>query len=199
MQRTALQRDAGFRGTVRQQLCHNITLLGIASAKTGQRFGGFLPKPDISPGALHRRGASFRPDQIPHMGMVASARSYGAFDLRGWRNIHLPGGWPPISGMRGYTENETVCSPTAWLPWWPGIAEGGLCPVGRKAAVMPARTVDNGHGMRLLTYWCESCGKPASYGFGVDLRAALKTGKVELAGTWWCSRDKDGNGTCLER
>ena len=45
---------------------------------------------------------------------------------------------------------------------------------------------------RVFLFSCEGCGKPAGFGDGVSLRAAMATGDVEKAGRWFCGFDEAG-------
>jgi hypothetical protein len=45
------------------------------------------------------------------------------------------------------------------------------------------------NGARVLIFTCDEpgCGKPACFGEGVKLRAALATGDAKLGGKWFCA------------
>ena len=51
---------------------------------------------------------------------------------------------------------------------------------------MPARSVETAPGHRVMIFTCETCGAPASFGEGVNLREALSSGDVTRAGRWFC-------------
>jgi hypothetical protein len=51
---------------------------------------------------------------------------------------------------------------------------------------MPARTTESSPGHRVMVFDCDTCGGPASFGLGANLRDALRTGDVSRAGRWLC-------------
>lgn len=51
---------------------------------------------------------------------------------------------------------------------------------------MTVRSVESAPGVRVLVFTCDGCGAPASFGRGVNIRAALATTDVKLAGEWTC-------------
>jgi hypothetical protein len=53
--------------------------------------------------------------------------------------------------------------------------------------MMPVQSYQIPGGARVLIFTCDVCGKPACYGEGVNLRAAIATGNVKLAGDWRCA------------
>jgi len=52
--------------------------------------------------------------------------------------------------------------------------------------MMPAKSYQIPNGNRVLVFLCETCGEPASFGVGVNILEALRTGRPELAGKWTC-------------
>jgi hypothetical protein len=54
---------------------------------------------------------------------------------------------------------------------------------------MPVASHQIAGGARVLIFTCDEpgCSKPACYGVGVNLRAAIATGNVKLAGDWRCA------------
>jgi hypothetical protein len=54
---------------------------------------------------------------------------------------------------------------------------------------MPARSTESSPGHRVMVFDCDTCGGPASFGEGVNLREALRSGDVSKAGRWFCGID----------
>lgn len=52
--------------------------------------------------------------------------------------------------------------------------------------MMPVRSHQIEGGSKVLLFTCDVCGIPASFGEGVNVRAALSTGDVKKAGFWFC-------------
>jgi hypothetical protein len=61
---------------------------------------------------------------------------------------------------------------------------------------MPARTVQPSPGHRVFEFTCDTCGGPASFGEGVNLREALRSGDVSKAGRWFCGF-VEGRAVCI--
>ena len=61
--------------------------------------------------------------------------------------------------------------------------------------MMPVRSVESSPGHRVFEFTCEVCGAPACASEGTDLLRAIKTGKVEHAGRWFCGF-KNGQPYC---
>lgn len=58
----------------------------------------------------------------------------------------------------------------------------------------PAIYTDSSPDQWVILHYCEVCGKPASFGFNVNLRKAMATGKVEHAGQWYCAEHLNTKG-----
>lgn len=63
---------------------------------------------------------------------------------------------------------------------------------------MPVETYQIPGGARVLIFTC-CCGAPAHFGVDSDVRAALRTGDVTKAGTWFCGMDATGEPACVAR
>lgn len=61
--------------------------------------------------------------------------------------------------------------------------------------MMPVRSHQIEGGSKVLLFACDVCGAPASFGEGVNVRAALATGDVKKAGTWYCAAHCDPTAT----
>lgn len=62
---------------------------------------------------------------------------------------------------------------------------------------MPARMQKLGTGALVLVATCETCGRPANFGDGVNMRQAIEAKDGKLAGRWFCGW-RDGRPACVK-